>query len=162
MKNKIFTLLILLSFAACILCTPVYAVVTELKTAESCFATISNSLMKNTVFKSFSKINFEGLTENILPKTSKPFDFSEDFAFIHTDENKIFLKTSVTNENIITQYQNAIILNFSHMDRLRTCQSPPFLQSFILLSILLYIGMLRAVFSYTNKNYFILKKPLFA
>jgi hypothetical protein len=149
MKIKIISLIALFLFTACILCEPVSAFVSEISAAAPFAEAKAKSFSKDALLKTDAKIDFNGFTENISPKTKNNIDFASNLALLNSAP--VDLKPGSANSKALyAKYlDNSIIFINLTLDKLRA-QSPSYIVLLFPSSILLYIGMLRVV--YLDKN----------
>lgn len=164
MKNKFISATIVFAFLACILCTPVHIFMQSFYKSSISFENIDlKGVSKNIIFSAEKIAKFDDFTQNIKTPLKKVFDFSGVFAlFSKTEKQKFILAENPNNFNYLTAFDIANAFKFTDPDRhrLRTHANNDFAILFIFF-ILIYIGMLRSV--YSNKNILISNnaKPLF-
>jgi hypothetical protein len=166
MKNKIVSFTIVLSFLACIICTPVHIFLQNFYKSGAAFKTVDlKGVAKNIVFSAEKMAGFDDFTQNIKSPKKKIFDFSSSLALMSAKQEQKFIPAnSGANADFLKQFDFSNVFYFADIDRhrLRTSSGADIGTLFILF-ILIYIGMIRAVYS-KNKNILIPnnKKPLFA
>ncbi|MDR1195895.1 MAG: hypothetical protein LBL00_05400 [Endomicrobium sp.] len=165
MKNKLISFIIIFSFSACLLCTPVHIFLQSFCKSAISFKKIDvKSIPKNIVLFAGKVAQFDDFTQNIKTPSNKVFDFAGVPAlFSKTGKQKIILTAYPDNVNFFSQFAvlDAFYFEDSDRHRLRTCGDAGKVCLFIFF-ILIYIGMLRVVYSHKNILLLNIKKPLFA
>lgn len=165
MKNRILSLTIIFSFLACIACTPVHIFLQSFYKSSISFKTVElQGVAKNIVFSAEKIAGMDNFTQNVKAPKKKIFEFTDSLALFSANaKQKFILEQSPENSNLFKQFDFSSVFYFSDTDRhrLRTSAGTDIGTLFVFF-ILIYIGMLRAI--YVNKNISLLniKKPLFA
>ena len=160
MKVKILSIIIFFSFSACVLSAPLHAFVRDFLLADKAFQSQEAApFSKGFLFKMpASKLG--GFTKNIKAPDIKTDAFLGDYAISSPLKHRLVLEESPNNSFFTKTIANSNIFNLTLLDRLRMCGHTN-ASAFFVFFILLYVGMLRAV--YLNKIFTIcIKKPLFA
>jgi hypothetical protein len=161
MKNKLISLSIVFSIIASILCAPAYIFIQDFCSDNSVFRHIGiKGFSKNIVLSESKTAKLNDFTDNIKAKQYKNADFTDNLALLQNTKLGFVLERSQNNASQLNTIDSFAAYNFFILDRLRTCGGNNSIPIFIFF-ILLYIGMLKAV--YLNKNISLLniKKPLF-
>ena len=165
MKNKIISLIIVFSFMACILCTPIHIFFQNFYSAGLSFEKADiKGFSKNIVLSAGKIAQFDDFTQNIKTAKKKIFDFSGISALFSKAEKQKFIPVEKA-ENFkslkTVDFANTFYFADTDRHRLRMCTSTENIWLIFMFFILIYIGMLRAV--YVNKNISLLniEKPLF-
>jgi hypothetical protein len=165
MKNKIVSISIVLSFLACIVCTPAHIFLQSFYQKSSmAFKTIDiQGAAKNFVFSAEKIAGLDDFTQNIKTPKKTVFDFEGNLALLSAkQEQKFILAQSGISGDFLKHLDFSNGFYFTDIDRhrLRTPANADIGTLFVFF-ILIYIGMLRAV--YLNKNIPLLKikRPLF-
>ena len=165
MKNKIVSITIVLSFLACVVCTPVHIFLQSFyQRSGMAFKTVDiQGTAKNFVFSAEKIAGLDDFTQNIKTPKKTVFDFEGNLALLSAkQEQKFVLEKSNTNTGFlkVLDFSNGFYFTDIDRHRLRAPANTDIGTLFVFF-ILIYIGMLRAV--YLNKNIllFNIKRPLF-
>jgi len=165
MKRKMSVLLTAILFLTGTIIAPVYCFASEFLVSEKIYSdSIVKSFSKNIIFTPSQKLDFGGFTKNIVSKTNENIDFSNNLALLSSNVQRTSFTSGSHLKDQSSAYKNNLA-HFSISERLRG--SPPGHESsmMFMLFLLLYIGLLRAVFVFSKKsntNIFYIIKPLFA
>jgi len=161
MKMKILSFIVFFSFSACVLGAPLHAFVRDFLLADKAFQSQEAvPFSKGFLLKNMPASKLDNFTQNIKTPDIKTHDFSSDYAIFSPAKYRLVLEENQSKTNFTKTIVNSSDFNFTLLDRLRMC-SRTAASAFFAFFILLYVGMLRAV--YVNKIFFIcIKKPLFA
>jgi hypothetical protein len=165
MKNKFVSFTIVFAFLACIICTPIHIFLQSFYKSSISFENIDlKGVSKNIIFSAEKIALFDDFTQNIKTPMKKVFDFSGVFALLSkVEKQKFILEANWGGFDFfkIPALLNAFALEDADRHRLRMHCNTDFSILFTFF-ILIYIGMLKAV--YSNKSILILnnEKPLFA
>ena len=158
------SIFIVLSFLACIVCTPVHIFLQSFYKSSIAFKTVDiQGVTKNIVFSAEKIAGLDDFTQNIRTPNKKVFDFENSIALMSAkNEQKFIPAENSANDGFLKQFDFSNVFYFTDTDRhrLRT-RAHNDIGTLFVFFILIYIGMLRAVYL-NNKNILMLgKKPLF-
>ena len=164
MKNKTVSVFIVLSFLACMICTPVHIFLQSFYKSSIAFQTVDlQGIAKNIVFSAEKIAGFDDFTQNIKAAKKKIFDLTGSLALLSAkQEQKFTMEKSKASDASLKQFDFSNTFYFADTDRhrLRTHANADIGTIFIFF-ILIYIGMLRAVYLNNKKILLNIKKPLF-
>lgn len=161
---KIISFFIIFCFSACILCAPVFAFADRFFNGTEAFQSAkTNGFSADIVFSGNTASKLDSFTKNIKTPYNKIIGFSNTFALITSFTHSFAQKSGKNILNFSKLFDFTINSSIFNSDRLRlrtrhTQNESPLGVFFILL----YIGMLRAVFIFSKNHIFYIKKPLFA
>lgn len=165
MKNKLISLTIVFAFMACILCTPAHMFFQSFYKSYLSFKSVNIEGFSKNILLSADKIaQFDDFTQNIKAPKSKVFDFSDNLAIFSKAEKQKFIAEKSPHDagfGQVFDFSNSFYFTDTDRHRLRTPANADIGTLFIFF-ILIYIGMLRAVYSHKNISLLNIEKPLFA
>lgn len=168
MKNKTISLFIVFSFSACILCAPVHIFFQNFSKSSLSFKSSNiKGIAKDIVFSADKIIPLEDFTQNIKTPKKKTFDFSA-FPAVFSKAAKQKFSAGENSEKFLLKktvgFSTGFHFNNFCRHRLRTCADNNDAGILFIFFMLIYIGMLRTVVYFNNKNMIFAanEKPLFA
>ena len=164
MKRKVLVLSTVILFLTGMIIVPAYCFVSEFIVPEKLYSELNvKSFSKNIVFTASKKINFGGFTNNLLGAADKNTDFSNIPALLSKNEQKTYFSFANSFKSHNFDYTNHLAYDFTVTERLRCFFAGHSDRVLFIFFILLYIGMLKAVFVFYKKsNIFYIFRPLFA
>jgi hypothetical protein len=164
-KNKAVSFIVAFSFMACIICAPAHAFLQSFCKSSVSFEKIdAKGIPKNIILSAGKIAQFDDFTQNIKTPANEVFDFAGVPAiFSKTGKQKIILTAAPDNVNFLNQSAVLGAFYFEDLDRHRL-QMRDYAENtgLFIFFILMYIGMLRAVYLHKNILFLNIEKPLFA